>query len=426
MKPAITAVENAAPPSGSGLGQRAGFALLCVFTVSPYLNEFAMRLFHVKAYISTACWVLLPILLLLSGQLFRALHDPIGRLWTLFLVWILLAAPFSVWRSGSLALLLDYVPHGWVQLFYFGAFAASARHLRRLMYFLIVSDVLLLIDCWWGGSMAGGRLEIPGSMFFRNANDLSLQLLIAMAQFMYLLYQRALWKRALGAACTGAALVFMFETGARGAFLTVLAFGITMLAFIRHRMRFVVCAAPAGALALLIVPSGAFHRVTLFGSQAEAPTAAVLDQAAMASQTQRLALLRQSIACAFEHPLLGVGPGQFAVAASEELTRDGQNAPWLGTHNSYTEVASECGLPAFLLYVAVIVLVLRSNWTISKRARSEEESGMAAVALCLFASALVYAVDTFFFHVAYSCYLPAIAGMSVALRFAARRQSGLS
>jgi O-Antigen ligase len=405
----------------ASLGQRAGFALLCIFTISGYANEFATRLFHVKAYISTVSWVLLPLLLLLSGNVLRAFRDPIGRLWALFLAWILLATPFSGWRGGSVTLLLDYVPHGWIQLYYFAAFAISVRHLRRLMFFLIASDVLLLIDCWWGGSMQTGRLEIPDSMFFRNANDLSLQLLIAITQFLYLLYQRGVWKRVAGGAGIAAAVVFMLETGARGAFLAALVLGVAALALTKNRIRAILWAAPVAAAALLVAPSGVFHRVTLIGSQPDTVSADALDQAALGSQTQRLGLLRQSVKYAFLHPLLGVGPGQFAVAASEELKGEGKPAPWLGTHNSYTEIASECGIPAFLLYSAVLFLVLRSNLRIYRRASGREPEGVSALAFCLFASTLAYAVDTLFFHVAYSSYLPAIAGMSMALRLALER-----
>ncbi len=410
-------------PRDSSFGQRAGFALLCIFTISGYANEFATRLFHVKAYISTVSWVLLPLLLLLSGNLFSAFRSKIGWLWLMFLAWILLATPFSVWRGGSLALLVDYVPRCWIQLFYFAAFAISVRHLHRLMLFLVASDVLLLIDCWWGGSTLSGRLEIPDSMFFRNANDLSLQLIIALTQFVYLLYQREVWKRALGGAGIAASLVFMLETGARGAFLALLALAAVSLALTKRRVRSILWAAPVVAATLLIAPSGVFHRVTLIGSQPDGAAAAARDQAAIGSQTQRLALLRQSVNTALAHPLLGVGPGQFAVAASGELAREGKPAPWLGTHNSYTEVASECGIPAFLLYVSVIFLALISNLRIYRRTPDRESSGsLNALAFCLFASTLAYAVCTFFFHVAYSSYLPAIAGMSIALGQAADRR----
>jgi len=418
---AVAPVAPALPDAG--LGQRAGFALLCIFTISGYANEFATRLFHVKAYISTVSWVLLPVLLLLSGNMFSALRDPIGRLWALFLAWILLATPFSVWRGGSVTLLLDYVPHGWIQLFYFAAFVLSVRHLRRLMFFLIVSDVLLLMDCFWGGSMQTGRLEIPDSMFFRNSNDLSLQLLIAVTQFVYLLYQPTLWKRVAGGTGMAAALVFMLETGARGAFLAALVLGVAGLALSKHRIRTILWAAAVAAAALLLAPSGVFHRITLIGPQPDAVASDALDQAALGSQTQRIALLRQSAKYALLHPLLGVGPGQFAVAASEELTREGKPAPWLGTHISYTEIASECGVPAFLVYSAVIFLVLRSNLRIYRRAAGCDADDVSALAFCLFASALAYAVDTLFFHVAYSSYLPAIAGMSIALRLALERPS---
>ncbi len=410
-------------PRDSGIGQRAGFALLCVFIVSPYANECATRLFHVKAYISTVSWVLLPLLLLLSGNLLRAFRDRIGWLWLMFLAWILLATPFSVWRGGSLALLVDYIPHGWIQLFYFAAFAISVRHLDRLMLFLVASDFLLLIDCFWGGSTQNGRLEIPDSMFFRNANDLSLQLIIALTQFVYLLYQRQPWKRALGAVGIAGALLFMLETGARGAFLALLVLAAVSLAMTRHRVRSLLWAAPAAAVMLAIAPAGIFHRVTLIASPRESATE-VLDQEANGSQTQRLALLQQSVDTAFAHPLLGVGPGQFAVAASGELTREGKPAPWLGTHNSYTQVASECGIPAFLLYTFVIFLSLGANLRVYRRTLARRTTvrrsfhSANALAFCLFQSTLAYAVCTFFFHVAYGSYLPAIAGMSVALRLA--------
>jgi O-antigen ligase len=132
-------------------------------------------------------------------------------------------------------------------------------------------------------------------------------------------------------------------------------------------------------------------------------------------------LLEQSLAYALTHPLFGVGPGQFGAAVAADMAREGKRANWLGTHNSYTEVASECGLPAFFLYTAVIFLALRSNLRIFRRA-SNDDSATAALAFCLFAATLVYAIDTFFFHVAYSSYLPVIAGMSVSLRLAVDRR----
>jgi O-antigen ligase len=190
------------------------------------------------------------------------------------------------------------------------------------------------------------------------------------------------------------------------------------MVFEKNRIRWILIGVPAALVAFLLVPSSALHRLTLVELQPETLTVNSLeDESAVASQIQRMALFRQSVTYAITHPLVGVGPGEFAVAAYGDSLKEGTDAPWLGTHNSYTEVASECGIPAFLLYVSVIVLTLVSNFRIFRRTAGVAElSDLSALGFCMFSATLVYAICTFFFHIAYSSYLPAIAGMSVALR----------
>ena len=420
--PATFGLESA--QLDSSVGQQTGFALLCVFSLSQYANEFAFRAFHVKAYISTAAWVLLPLLMLLSGNILRGLRDPMGRLWLAFLAWLCFAVPFSVWRGGSVQLLVAYIPHGWIQLYYFAAFVISIRHLRRLMVFLIASDFLLLADCFWFGSVKNGRLEISDSVFFSNANDLSLQLIIAITQFTFLAFQLQIWARFLGVAASLAALVFTFKTAGRGAFVAILTLAVVSVLLSRHRIRFLLIGASVLAAALVLTPSAALHRMQLIAIHPTMESTDALDESAAASQRQRTELFWQSVGYAVTRPLFGVGPGQFPVAAFGDAAKQGRPAPWLGTHNSYTQVASECGIPAFLLYVSVIALALVSNFRIYRRGPDTADSRDArALAFCLFAGVLAYAVCTFFFHIAYSSYLPALAGMSVALRLASRRES---
>lgn len=424
--PRPAAASSAASPfietskQDAGLAQRAGFAVLCLLVVAAYANEFAVRLFHVKAYVSTVSWFLLPVLLVLSGNLLRGLRDVIGRWWLLFLAWVLLAVPFSVWRGGSVALLITYVSHGWILAYYCAAFLISGRHVRRFLLFLIAADFLLLLNCFCFGQFTDGRFEIPHSMFSTNANDLALQLLIAITQFAYLLYQREIWKRAIGMGAMFVTLMYLLKTGSRGAFLAVVILAGVSVMFAKQRMRLALVAVPFVLTAILMVPSSIIHRLTLFGS---ASGRGLEDQSAAGSQAQRIALLRQSVGYAAAHPLFGVGPGQFAVAASDDALKQGSWSPWLGTHNSYTEIASECGIPAFLLYSGVLGITLVSNFRMFRRTRrSAELADLNALAFCLFSGALVYAICTFFFHIAYSGYLPTIAGMTVALRLCASRR----
>ena len=83
--PAVSLILEPSP-SDTGLAQRMGFVVLCIFVISAYANEFAARFFHTKAYISTVLWVLLPLLLILSGNLLRGFRDTVGGLWLGFLV----------------------------------------------------------------------------------------------------------------------------------------------------------------------------------------------------------------------------------------------------------------------------------------------------------------------------------------------------
>ena len=55
-----------------------------------------------------------------------------------------------------------------------------------------------------------------------------------------------------------------------------------------------------------------------------------------------------------EHPIFGVGPGIFTVGEADLAKSEGQAAQWHVSHNSYTQVSSEMGIPGLLLYLAAL------------------------------------------------------------------------
>src|SRR6266478_2052770 len=108
---------------------------------------------------------------------------------------------------------------------------------------------------------------------------------------------------------------------------------------------------------------------------------------------QRQKLLRTSIVLAITNPLFGVGPGQFAVKVAGEQEKKGEHADWLGTHNSYTEVASEAGLPAFIFYLATIVTCIRMNYRLFQRSRNRPGlESIAGLSFCMFLSMFAYSI----------------------------------
>jgi O-antigen ligase len=70
-------------------------------------------------------------------------------------------------------------------------------------------------------------------------------------------------------------------------------------------------------------------------------------------------LLLKSIEGAVTHPLLGVGPGLFTVYTGQEAEKEGQFYGWGAAHNTYTQIASEGGFPAFGLFLTALITSLR-------------------------------------------------------------------
>jgi hypothetical protein len=402
-----------------------GFFLYCAYLLSGFANDWAIKLLGNKAYISTITVVLLPFAWLLSGNALRGLKRPVGRWWVAFLVCLLISTPFSVWRGGSAALLWNYVPRSYLAFFYTCAFVTSLRRCRTLMYVNIAGAVILLLTCLkFGGTGDGqdeGRFVIPDSLFFSNANELGLALLLGVTSFLFLVYQPGMAKRILGVAGILLSVIYALKTGSRGCLLAAIAMFGMIFFFSRNKAKTIIFVLPMIAVALLLLPSATMHRLLLFGTDPGINSAETdQDVAAIGSQMERRELFKTSVAYTFRHPLLGVGPDQFAVAVSGDAAKKGQRSAWLGTHNSYTQVSSECGIPALICYCAVLVFCFRSKWGLYRLSRNNPAlKDVTNLSFCLLASALVYAVSTFFFHIAYSGGLPMQASFSLALRLSA-------
>jgi len=322
-------------------------------------------------------------------------------------------------------LLANYVPRAYFWFFYTCSFVTTPRRCRQLMYVQIAAAAALLLSCAvFGGSgdSSESRFRIPNSLFYANSNDLALALLLGIASFLFLLAHPKVGPRLAGTAGVLLAALYAFQTGSRGSVIAAASmFGVVLWL---SRGKWKAVALGLGALGALFAAtiagaqSSTVHRLSLLVNDPASETTA--DISSVASQQQREQLFKTSLRLTLMHPLFGVGPDQFATAVEQDAGRSGQHTAWLGTHNTYTQISSECGIPALLFYVAVIVLCLRSNYRMCLRTRDRPaQRELAALSRCLMAGTCVYAVSAFFFHMAYSADLPMLAGFTVALQRAA-------
>ena len=397
-----------------------GFGVFCVYILSGQLNEWTMRYLGGKAYLSIGTLLLLPVLWLASRTRFRGLQHTVGTWWIAFLACLVLATPFSIWRGGSAIMLMNYVPRSFLCFFYITAFATSMRRCRNLMMVNIIAYSVTLISCFKFGTYSGadGRFFISDSLFFANSNELALTLLLSAVQFGLLLYGGPI-KKLIGVAGILVSVVYMLRTGSRGCL--VAGFALILLIFFisRNKLAILVLTLPILAIGLIFAPSQSLHRLMLLSDSA--PVVDAASGSAIGSSMQRQELFKRSLVETLKHPLFGVGPDQFAVAVAGQAMKRGEWAAWVGTHNSYTQVSSECGIPAFVCYLMIIVWCFRLSYRIYKQSSNYPElNEITALSFYLLASTLVYAVGTFFFHMAYSGNLPGLAGMALAIHLAAR------
>jgi len=296
----------------------------------------------------------------------------------------------------------------------------SERRLQGLLFVMLaascVFSVAMLVDYRSGGyplagagttawSGAGPRAVegyrprgIVGGIF-ANPNDLALFLVTMTPMIIGLLLgARGLIRKlpyGVCAALLGAAIVITYS---RGGFLALIAAAAVLAWKLGRRNPIAVALVMILTIAVftLFVPGNYGSRI-----------ASILNPASDASASQRRDQLYRSILVALAHPLLGVGMHNYPIVGIQELQ----------THNAYTQVAAEMGIPAAVLYTSFIVVPLLRLRQIERETLGVRSYGRTHyLAMGLQASLAGYMVGSFFASVAYLWGVYYLVGYAVCLR----------
>jgi len=145
---------------------------------------------------------------------------------------------------------------------------------------------------------------------------------------------------------------------------------------------------------------------------------------AEASAFERHELMRDAIKITLEHPIVGVGAGMFTQYRWDKMRGvDGRSKPYLPTHNTYLEIASECGIPAVIFYVIFLISIYRQIGPIRRltAARATDETDrLWSVALCVEAALVYFAICAAFMTCDKHPHQFFLAGLAIALQRMAR------
>lgn len=423
--PSPAAPAIAAPQPRPAMVQQFGIFLLSVFLIAPAINELTLRIAKITLNIGLIFGVGAMIALLASGSMMRFLQSTVGKVALGFLLLLAFGIPTSHWAADSFGIWSTYASRTFICVLFIPAFVLSLGQMKTFLNFYVVGFCVFLLTCVLFASPHPdhGRLVINGSPFYENPNDLGIQLVFAIPFLFYRFGESGFAMKLVTGCGLGLSLWFLLKTASRGAFVALVVLFLVQLVVSKQRM-LIGAVAVVGFVLFIIVPSDAQRRlfvvVSSSASAAEDRGQGGIGEA-VASSAHRQHLLTRALEMTVRNPIFGIGLGQFPNVIWSEGKAVGVHESALGTHNSYLQVSSETGIPAFICYVAMILMsVRRSLWVYKIASKVPELKELAAQSFCWFSASVSYLVFSTFHHIGYSNLLPVLCGATIAMELLSR------
>jgi O-antigen ligase len=296
------------------------------------------------------------------------------------------------------------------------AIATPAAYRRITGAYAYATLVACLMSFYVGRSVEHGRLALDNGTF-GDPNQFALALVVGLP-FWWDKAQRAATavKKTYCLLCTVPIYIAFAKAGSRSG---LLAFGTLMavtfaLAPMGRKLLIATGCVLMILLGTFLLPDYLRARYVTIFSPADAQQASTL-RSDIDSSEGRKQLLLQSIRMTFEHPIVGVGPGVFSLAAWDQRKQStGAGGIAQVAHNTYTQVSSETGIPGFVFFVATWAMALKSVLTAS-RGLSEMEPVLSRSGRHLFSTLAAFSVGAFFLTMSYSPVVSALLALAVGL-----------
>jgi O-antigen ligase len=360
---------------------------------------------------------------LLFGGHLRAVFSKVGICLIAFTLWMCLCIPFSIWRGGSFQALRD----SWALSFLCFAIVVSTvqgvEQCRKIFYSFAAATIFIEFVALTMGRAQSGRVALAGGTL-GNANYLALILLMGAPFCLFVVRIRpgmSLFKLAC------AAMIFFIpltvaSTGSRGGLVT-LAFMFILYFLplpVSQKMVVGVGFLILSVLAIALSTRSALDRYKAIFASSDPAQLSESERSALESSGLRKTLLLSSLKLTLQHPLFGVGPGMFEVANADTAAAEGKGGPtfdaWHETHNMFTQLSCEDGLPGLFLYSLALLFCFQIVRSAEKRARQDPAlSSVRHMAFALRLSLIAFTVTAIFASNAYMYYFPMLAALCVIL-----------
>jgi O-antigen ligase len=323
----------------------------------------------------------------------------------LLMVQLWLAVVFSpVWRGGPFKVMQEFSQvFPLIVIIYWTV--QSMKRLRWILFVQAASVAAIAIVSIVNAHAPGGRLEGVISGMYGNSNDfallidISVPLCLAFAFTTKSSLEKLLWTFGI------LAMIYaVFLTASRGGALALLVAGLVCLwqLGVKGRRFYLFLVLPIVVIVMWLYSGNALRQ--RFSQTSVDPANNNSRTEASESAEGRKELLFRSLKVSAQHPLFGIGPGNFAVVSGN----------WHVAHNSYTQMSAEGGIPAFCLYIFIFWRAIANLRKIRKYRKTVKNSRLFAMALE--ASLAAYLVGSFFDSLTYQLFPYYLIAYTSALR----------
>ena len=316
-----------------------------------------------------------------SGQLFSGFRSLVGAALLLLVGWVGFTLPFSIWRSNSIEPFKNLL----TSLLYFAIVSGlgyTLRNVKVTMYALAFGGLGAALQSFvWGDSYYGRQILSKGS--YRDPNEYALILMMGVPIWCLMSSSgRSPVAKLAPLACIIPIFYVFVRTGSRGSIIGLLAMLLIVFAKASPMKKLAITAATILLIGVgyTVMPDYIRARyLTYFNFKPETVQAGLaqspdeLDQlkADVDSAEGRKLLLLKSIDITLRYPIFGVGPDNFPTAVFEDSKANGEAYAWLVTHNTYTQISSETGIPGLFLFGTMVFLAFRNVQKVLKITKRE-------------------------------------------------------
>jgi O-antigen ligase len=396
-------------------GHTASFCALFVFSVVLYLRPYELipalssvtSMAFYTGIITLGIYVITQ--LVTEGNLTaRTREIDLALLLGLF---ALLSMPMAINRAESWTTFTDLFLKALLIFIVIVNTVRTKNRLLLLMWLALGVSIYLSIGAFQDyqmGVLTSGKVEnsdlrIMGRIkgLFANPNDLALHLVTMVPIAVSLAFATAgILRKVLYLGAALSMVLAIVVTFSRGGFLGLVAASIFLVFKLGRGRRLSTTTAFVLAIVLFFVlaPGSYGGRLsTIFDTAGDLT----------GSATQRSQVLQRSILVTLRYPVFGVGIGNFHYKSFQEL----------GTHNAYTQVSSEMGVVAMVVYMMFLIYPYRRLKEIEKATDGQKKDRFYYyLSIGLQAGLIGYMVASFFAAVAYQWYIYYLVGYAIAIR----------